>query len=57
MALLAIPSPKPATLQYPDAIEHDGNLFIAFSRTKKSIELFKVSLQDIQTLRSAKSSP
>jgi hypothetical protein len=54
MALLAIPSPKPATLQYPHAIEYDGNLLIAFSRTKKSIELFKVSLRDIQDLRGAK---
>ena len=51
MALLGIPSPKPATLQYPHAIEHDGNLYIAFSRTKTSIELFKVSVGEIERLR------
>lgn len=54
MALLDIPSPKPATLQYPNAIEHEGNLLITFSRTKNQSELFKVSLQDIEGLRKQK---
>jgi hypothetical protein len=51
MALLGVPSPKPSTLQYPHAIEHDGNLLIAFSRTKKSIEIFKVPLVELNVLR------
>ncbi len=54
MARLDIPSPKPATLQYPHAIEHDGHLYITFSRNKTEIELIKVALKDIETLRDAK---
>lgn len=51
MALLDIPSAKPATLQYPHAIEHDGHLLIAFSRNKAQSEVFKVSLRAIEELR------
>ncbi len=51
MARLDIPSPKPATLQYPHAIEHDGCLLIAFSRNKTTIEVVKVKLADIEALR------
>ncbi|MBC7820718.1 MAG: exo-alpha-sialidase [Planctomycetaceae bacterium] len=47
MARLEIPSPKPATLQYPHAIEHDGRLLIAFSRNKTQTEVLQVSLDDI----------
>lgn len=54
MARLDIPSPKPATLQYPHAIEHDGHLLIAFSRNKTSIEVVKVSLEAIEGLRRGK---
>ena len=51
MALLDIPSPKPGTLQYPHAIEHDGKLLIAFSRNKNQSEIFHVPLSAIAELR------
>lgn len=51
MARLDIPSPKPATLQYPHAIEHEGHLLISFSRNKTQSEVFKISLGDIEALR------
>lgn len=51
MALLAIPSAKPATLQYPHAIEHDGHLLVAFSRNKSQIEILKVPLRELDRLR------
>jgi hypothetical protein len=51
VALLAIPSARPSTLQYPHAIEHDGHLFIAFSRNKATIEVIKLPLGDIAALR------
>ena len=54
MALLAIPTPRPSTLQYPHAIEHDGHLLIAFSRNKATIEILKVSLGQIDMLRKGK---
>ncbi len=47
MVRLGIPSPKPATLQYPHAIEHDGQLFIAFSRNKTAIEIIRVRIEDL----------
>jgi hypothetical protein len=51
MGRLDVPSPKPATLQYPHVIEHDGNLFIAFSRNKAISEIFKLSLDEVDRLR------
>ncbi len=54
MGRLDIPSPKPATLQYPHVIEHDGNLFIAFSRNKAISEVFKLSLDEVDRLRTRK---
>lgn len=51
MALLDIPSPKPATLQYPHAIEKDGHLLIAFSRNKAQTEVLKVAMKDVDALR------
>lgn len=51
MAKLDIPSARPATLQYPHAIEHDGYLLIAYSRLKTTIEVVKVKLADIEALR------
>ena len=51
MALLAIPSAKPATLQYPHALEHDGHLLVAFSRNKAQIEVLKAPLREIEQLR------
>ena len=66
LARLAIPSPPKmaadisrlkhkftsgiASLQYPHAIEHDGKLFIAFSRLKTQTEIFIVSLDSIDNL-------
>jgi hypothetical protein len=47
LARLDIPSPKPATLQYPHAIEHNGQLLITYSRGKNQSEVFRVSLADI----------
>jgi hypothetical protein len=57
MARLDIPSPRPGTLQYPHAIEHDGNLLIAFSRNKNQSELLRVSLAEIDKLRDAPAAP
>jgi hypothetical protein len=47
MARLGIPSPKPATLQYPHAIEQGDHLFIAFSRNKIAIEIIRVRIEDL----------
>lgn len=38
------------SLQYPHAIEHDGHLYIAFSRCKLQTEIFRVSLDSIDQL-------
>ncbi|WP_425616142.1 exo-alpha-sialidase [Anatilimnocola sp. NA78] len=54
MARLDIPSAKPATLQYPHAIEHEGHLLIAFSRNKVQSEILKVSLAEIAALSTSK---
>jgi hypothetical protein len=51
MARLDIPSPKPATLQYPHAVEHDGHLHIAFSRNKTAIEVVRVRVADVELPR------
>jgi hypothetical protein len=51
MVLLDIPSTKPATLQYPHVIEHDGQLLIPFSRNKAMIELLIVSLEALEPFR------
>lgn len=50
MARLAIPSPRPATLQYPHVIEHDRALLIAFSRNKKQSEVLRVPLDAVEAL-------
>jgi hypothetical protein len=39
-----------ASLQYPHVIEHDGHVFIALSRGKVQIEVFRVRLDDIDAL-------
>ncbi len=39
-----------ASLQYPHVIEHDGHLFIAMSRGKVQTEIFRVDLDDVDTL-------
>lgn len=59
MARLPIPetlpdepaSTKLATFQYPHVMEHDGHLLIAFSRGKQTIEVIKVSLDEVDRLR------
>lgn len=51
LAQLAIPSARPATLQYPHALEHEGHLLVAFSRNKAQIEVLKVPLRDLEPLR------
>jgi hypothetical protein len=51
LARLDIPSPRPATLQYPHAIEHEGQLLIAFSRNKAQSEVFQVPLAEIEALQ------
>ncbi len=40
-----------ASLQYPHVIEHEGSLYIAFSRFKWQTEVFRVALDDINALR------
>ncbi len=60
MGLLAVPTPPEderlgllrlkfrsgiASLQYPHIIEHNGQLYIALSRGKKQIEVFRVPLE------------
>lgn len=50
MALLAIPQDKPSTLQYPHVIEHEGSLYIAYSRGKATTEILQVSLDDVELL-------
>jgi len=66
LARLDVPTPPPvseavsrinqkfragiASLQYPHVIEHDGHLFIAFSRLKTQIEVFRVPLDDVAAL-------
>ena len=66
LARLDVPTPPPvaqdvsrisqkfragiASLQYPHVIEHDGHLFIALSRLKTQIEVFRVTLDDVAAL-------
>ncbi|NNE93593.1 MAG: hypothetical protein HKN23_18245 [Verrucomicrobiales bacterium] len=38
------------SLQYPHVIEHDGYLWIALSRNKTQIEMFRVALDDVAAL-------
>ena len=70
MAQLDVPGPPPApegfesiwkkfsygigSLQYPRVIEHEGYLWIALSRCKLQTEIFRVSLDDVDELRSQK---
>lgn len=50
MLLLDIPSERPSTLQYPHVMEHDGEVYIAFSRNKAMIELLRIALRDLEAL-------
>ena len=38
-------------IDYPHIIEHDGNLLIAFSGAKQTMEVMKVALDDLEQLR------
>lgn len=66
MAKLAVPTPPVApgiedlwrkfaegigSLQYPHAIERDGFLWIALSRNKTQIEVFRVALGEVDAIR------
>ena len=51
LARLDLPSPQPTTFQYPHAIEQGGYVYIAYSNRKNFIELFRVSLEDLDALR------
>jgi hypothetical protein len=42
------------SVQYPHAIEHDGHLLICYSRQKIGIEVIKVSLDEVERLRTGK---
>jgi len=53
---LDIPSARPSTLQYPHVMEHDGQVYIVFSRNKTMSEVFVVSLNDLEPLRNRKTS-
>ncbi len=50
LARLDIPSPRATTFQYPHAIEHDGQLLIAFSNKKAVTEVLKVPLAEVDKL-------
>lgn len=43
-------------VDYPHVIEHDGNLLIAFSGAKQTMEVLKVSLDDIDSLMQVENS-
>jgi hypothetical protein len=38
------------SVQYPHVIEHDGQLVITYSRQKRSIEVLRVSLDEVERL-------
>ncbi|MDZ4286593.1 MAG: sialidase family protein [Prosthecobacter sp.] len=57
LSRLPIPETKADTFQYPHAIEQDGQLLIAFSRGKQSIEVVKIALEEIERLRGGKKLP
>lgn len=50
LLLLDIPSEKAANFQYPHVLEHDGFLWIAYSKDKATIELLKVALSDLEPM-------
>ncbi len=50
IARIDIPTDNQATLQYPHAIEYNGNLLVAFSRNKRIIELITIPLERIEKL-------
>lgn len=51
MAVLSISVGLHETIQYPDILEHDGNLLIAYSRSKNSIEVISIPLAAVDALR------
>lgn len=38
------------SVQYPHVIEHDGHLLITYSRGKRSIEVIRVALDEVERL-------
>lgn len=37
-------------VDYPHVIEHEGNLYVAFSGAKQTVEILSVSLSDIDAI-------
>ncbi|MBX3439286.1 MAG: exo-alpha-sialidase [Planctomycetaceae bacterium] len=50
MAVLPIDSAPSDSLQYPHVIEHDGHLLITFSRNKRTVEVLKIPLANVDAL-------
>jgi hypothetical protein len=50
MLVLDIPSTKPGSFQYPHVLEHEGYLWIAYSKDKATIELLKVALSELEPM-------
>jgi hypothetical protein len=48
MLVLDIPSDRASTFQYPHVLEHDGFLWIAYSKDKATIEMLRVALGDLE---------
>ncbi|MDF1745609.1 MAG: hypothetical protein P1V19_18060, partial [Gimesia sp.] len=44
-------------VDYPHIIEHDGSLLVAFSGAKQTMEVLKVSLDDVDKLMSQEPTP
>lgn len=42
-------------VDYPHVIEHDGHLLVAFAGGKRSVEILKIELSDLDRLRSTRS--
>jgi predicted neuraminidase len=42
-----LPLPDRGTYQYPHVLEHDGAIYIVFSRDKRAIEVLRVQLSDL----------
>jgi hypothetical protein len=45
-----LPLPETGTYQYPHIVEHEGIVYIAFSRDKRAIEVSRVRLADLARL-------
>jgi len=50
MAVLPIPANERESLQYPHAVEHDGQLLVVFSRGKQTVEIVKIPMSAVDAL-------